>query len=87
LGSNGDGSVAVNASLYQKLNFDPKAFVPVSILATIPIRLVVNTRLPTRTMAELIAFAKANPARSQPPPRARARPRTSPPNGSRSPPA
>jgi len=35
----------------------------VSILATIPIRLVVNTRLPTRTMAELIAFAKVNPGK------------------------
>jgi tripartite-type tricarboxylate transporter receptor subunit TctC len=53
--------LTVNASLYQKLGFDPAAFVPVSILATIPTGLLVNPRLPIRTVAELIAFAKANP--------------------------
>jgi tripartite-type tricarboxylate transporter receptor subunit TctC len=55
--------LTVNASLYQKLGFDPAAFVPVSILATIPTGLVVNPRLPFRTVAELIAFAKATPGR------------------------
>jgi tripartite-type tricarboxylate transporter receptor subunit TctC len=55
--------LTVNASLYQKLGFDPAGFVPVSILATIPTVLVVNPRLPSRSVAELIAFAKANPGR------------------------
>ena len=55
--------LTVNARLYQKLGFDPAAFVPVSILATIPTGLVVNPRLPVRTVAELIAFAKANPGK------------------------
>src|SRR5262249_11778378 len=35
--------LTVNASLYQKLNFDPAAFVPVSILATIPTGLVLTS--------------------------------------------
>jgi len=43
--------------------FDPTAFVPVSILATIPTGLVINPRLPVRAVAELIAFAKANPGK------------------------
>jgi tripartite-type tricarboxylate transporter receptor subunit TctC len=55
--------LTVNASLYQKLGFDPAAFVPVSILATIPTGLVVNPRLPIRTVAELTAFAKASPGK------------------------
>jgi len=55
--------LTVNASLYQKLNFDPAAFVPVSILATIPTGLVINPRLPIHSAAELIAFAKANPGK------------------------
>jgi len=55
--------LTVNASLYRKLGFDPVGFVPVSILATIPTGLVVSPRLPVRSVAELIAFAKANPGR------------------------
>ena len=53
----------VNATLYGKLGFDPEAFVPVSILATIPTGLVINPRLPIRTVPELIGFAKANPGK------------------------
>ena len=55
--------LTVNASLYPKLGFDPAAFVPVSILATIPTGLIVNPRLPIGSVAELIAFAKANPGK------------------------
>jgi len=53
----------VNASLYHKLAFDPAAFVPVSILATIPTGLVVNPRLPVRDVASLIAHARAHPGK------------------------
>jgi tripartite-type tricarboxylate transporter receptor subunit TctC len=55
--------LTVNASLYQKLGFDPAGFVPVSILATIPTGLLVNPRLPIHSVGDLIAFAKANPGK------------------------
>jgi tripartite-type tricarboxylate transporter receptor subunit TctC len=37
--------------------------VPVSIIATIPTGLVINPRLPIHSVADLIAYAKANPGR------------------------
>jgi tripartite-type tricarboxylate transporter receptor subunit TctC len=46
-----------------KLPFDPSAFVPVSIFAETAFVLVVNPKVPVSTVAELIAFAKANPGR------------------------
>jgi tripartite-type tricarboxylate transporter receptor subunit TctC len=55
--------LTVNQSLYSKLAFDPAAFVPVSILATIPSGLVVNPKVPYKTVGEMIAFAKANPGK------------------------
>ena len=53
----------VNQSLYPKLNFVPSEFVPVSIIATIPTALIVSPRMPANTIAEFIAYAKANPAK------------------------
>ncbi|TMJ05438.1 MAG: tripartite tricarboxylate transporter substrate binding protein [Alphaproteobacteria bacterium] len=52
---------AVNPALY-KLNYDPiKSFAPISILATGPNVLAVNPQLPVKTVAELLALAKAKP--------------------------
>ncbi|MEA2873212.1 MAG: hypothetical protein QOH67_3188, partial [Hyphomicrobiales bacterium] len=52
---------AVNPALY-KLNYDPiKSFAPISILATGPNVLVVNPKLPVKTVAELLALAKEKP--------------------------
>src|SRR5262249_25282784 len=50
-------------SLYAKLNFEPSEFVPVSILATIPTGLIVSPKLPVKTLAEFVAYAKANPGK------------------------
>jgi tripartite-type tricarboxylate transporter receptor subunit TctC len=56
--------LTVNQSLYPKLAFDPAAFVPVTILATIPTGLFVNpNKIKADTVAEFIAFAKANPGK------------------------
>jgi tripartite-type tricarboxylate transporter receptor subunit TctC len=55
--------LTVNQSLYPKLNFEPAEFVPVSILATIPTGLVVSPKLPVNTVADLIAYARANPGK------------------------
>jgi tripartite-type tricarboxylate transporter receptor subunit TctC len=57
------GPFTVNPSLYAKLNFDPAEFVPVSLLATIPTALIVSPRVPANTLAEFIAYARANPSR------------------------
>lgn len=51
----------INISLY-KLNFDPlKDLVPVARFATAPQVMIVHPALPVRSVAELIALAKAKP--------------------------
>jgi len=61
----GNNSIlATNAALYKKINFDPEAdFAPISLIGSQANILVVNPQLPVRTMAELIAYAKANPGK------------------------
>jgi tripartite-type tricarboxylate transporter receptor subunit TctC len=44
-----------------RLGFDPTAFVPVTILVTVPSVLVVNPKVPAATFQEWIAHARANP--------------------------
>jgi tripartite-type tricarboxylate transporter receptor subunit TctC len=56
--------LVVNQSLYPKLSFDPSQFVPVVIMARVPTALVVNpAKVPQKSVAELIAYAKANPGK------------------------
>lgn len=56
------GPLAINPFLYKSMSFDPTtAFAPVASLATIPSALVINDAVPAKTLAELIAFLKANP--------------------------
>jgi tripartite-type tricarboxylate transporter receptor subunit TctC len=61
----GNNSIlATNAALYKKLNYDAeKDFAPISMIGTQPNILVVNPSLPVHSMAELIAYAKANPGK------------------------
>ena len=61
----GNASVhVINPSLYPKVNFDAIAdFAPVTLLATVPLVLVVNNELPVRSVRDLIAYAKANPGK------------------------
>jgi tripartite-type tricarboxylate transporter receptor subunit TctC len=53
--------LTVNQLLFKKLNFDPAAFEPVAIMTAVPNLLVVRPDLPATTLAEFIAYAKANP--------------------------
>ena len=56
------GTLAVNPSLYPKLGYDPlRSFAPVAWVARVPNLLVVHASVPARTLAELIALAKARP--------------------------
>ena len=58
------GTHAINASLYAKMPYDQvKDFAPVILVAGVPNVLVVNPQLPVNTVAELIAYAKANPGK------------------------
>lgn len=52
----------INATLYDQLGYDPqKDFDPVGLIAKVPNILVVNHSVPVKTLAEYVAFAKAQP--------------------------
>lgn len=52
---------AINPFVYKALSYDTKtAFVPICLFATLPNILVVNPKLPVKSVDELIAYAKAN---------------------------
>jgi tripartite-type tricarboxylate transporter receptor subunit TctC len=56
------GTQAINGSLYKSLPYDPyKDFVTVATVATVPFALVVNQNFPPKSVAELVAYAKAHP--------------------------
>jgi len=55
--------LVISQTFYPKLGFDPEAFTPISIFATQPFVLLVNPKVPVKTLAELIAYAKANPGK------------------------
>ena len=58
------GTHAINASLYAKMPYDHvKDFAPVILVAGVPNVLVVNNAVPANSVAELIAYAKANPGK------------------------
>lgn len=59
----GDGVLAVNKMMYASLNFEPEKFEPISVLSFAPLMIVVNPKVPARTLQELIAYAKANPGK------------------------
>jgi tripartite-type tricarboxylate transporter receptor subunit TctC len=55
---------AINATLYDNLNFDfIRDIAPVAGIYRVPLVLVVNPSTPIGTVAELIAYAKANPGK------------------------
>lgn len=55
------GPLVIAQSMYPNLAFDPTAFVPVTVLATLPNTLVARLSLPVANLAELVANAKVNP--------------------------
>ncbi len=62
---NSVGPMAINASLYKTLTYDPQVdLVPIVQFADVPNVLVVPPSLNIKTMPELIAYAKANPAKT-----------------------
>jgi len=58
------GALGVNPSLYQQMPYDPtKDFAYIGIATVAPYVLVTDPRLPAKTLAELIALAKAQPGK------------------------
>jgi tripartite-type tricarboxylate transporter receptor subunit TctC len=58
------GSLAVAHSLYVNAGVDPaKMFSPISSFALLPHIMVVSEEVPAKTVAEFIAYAKANPGK------------------------
>jgi tripartite-type tricarboxylate transporter receptor subunit TctC len=56
--------MATNQYLYPRLSYDPVAdFKPVSLLALVPNLLVVGNHVQAKTVAELIAYGRANPGK------------------------
>lgn len=56
------GTHSINGALYSKMPYDMvRDFAPVGHIASAPNLLVVNNDLPVKTVAELIAYMKANP--------------------------
>ena len=57
-------AVAINARLYDKLNFDLlRDIMPVASMIRVPLVLELNPLVPAKTVPEFIAYAKANPGK------------------------
>ena len=58
------GTLAIGPSLYKSAGYDPrKDFAPIGMIGNAPNSLVVHPSFPAKTVAELIAYAKANPGK------------------------
>jgi tripartite-type tricarboxylate transporter receptor subunit TctC len=55
--------ITTNQLLYKSLNYDPAQLTPVVIMSHVPNVLLVREDFPAKTVAELIAYAKANPGK------------------------
>jgi tripartite-type tricarboxylate transporter receptor subunit TctC len=59
------GPMTINPATYSKLPYSPtRDFAPISMIASFPLILTVDPKLPIRNVPELIAYAKANPGKS-----------------------
>jgi tripartite-type tricarboxylate transporter receptor subunit TctC len=58
------GTLGIGPSLYKNVGYDPrKDFAPIGLIGNAPNSLVVHPSFPAKTVAELIAYAKANPGK------------------------
>ncbi len=56
------GAMVINPAVFEKLSYDTmRDFIPVSELAAFPLILIVNAASPFKSLADLVAYAKANP--------------------------
>ena len=58
------GTLAIGPSLYKNVGYDPrKDFAPIGMIGNAPSAVVVHPSFPAKSIAELIAYAKANPGK------------------------
>jgi len=58
------GSISINPSLYANAGYDPRTdFAPVGLMASMPVALLAHPSFPGKTVADVIAYAKANPGK------------------------
>ena len=56
------GPLAANITLFKSLGYNPmKELTPISLFAVLPNVIVINSKMPPKTLTELIAYAKAHP--------------------------
>ncbi len=59
------GPMTINPATYSKLPYHPvRDFAPISMICSFPLIFVVDPKLPIKSVKELIAYAKANPGKS-----------------------
>ena len=57
--------MAINPAVYSKLAYDTvRDFAPISMIASFPLLVCVGGSAPIKSIAELIAYAKANPLKA-----------------------
>ena len=58
------GTQAINPSVYKKMPYDAAtAFVPITLVAELPLAMMVNPAVPAKTAREFIALAKSEPGK------------------------
>jgi tripartite-type tricarboxylate transporter receptor subunit TctC len=58
------GTQAINPSLYARMPYDPdKAFAPISLVAELPLAMMVNPGMAAKTAQEFVALARSQPGR------------------------
>jgi tripartite-type tricarboxylate transporter receptor subunit TctC len=58
------GSISINPSLYANAGYDPrKDFSPIGLMASMPVALLAHPSFSGKTVADVIAYAKANPGK------------------------
>jgi tripartite-type tricarboxylate transporter receptor subunit TctC len=56
------GTQSINPALYKRLPYDPnKAFAPITLVAELPLAMMVNPQVPAKTVKDFIAYAKSKP--------------------------
>jgi tripartite-type tricarboxylate transporter receptor subunit TctC len=56
-------TLAIGPALYKGVEYDPKSFVPVALVAGVPYLMIAGAKAPVKSVAGVIAYAKANPGK------------------------
>src|SRR5205814_8663993 len=59
------GPMTINPATYSKLSYSPtRDFAPISMICSFPLLVAVSAQLPVKSVQELVAYAQANPGKS-----------------------